>query len=867
MNKRKISIITILLLLFNSLTVYADYYQLDNSSYYTTKEEQDIFNTKLGDIGNPLDWLYNLRSYTVIKENKDGSNSYYPTPNLQMLGRNLVSHGVTQGFSYQPEKREKDLSGRIHLNQALYYGEYPVTVMTMNQIVPSNFFDGIWRGIKSLFGASFVDAPNIDTLNSLTSMNMDYIERESKLVDILATPLLNYHNQLNKNAWDTGVKGFKNEYKDPSIKETAERNISLLRYGDKYGEDAYKSVVTIRDDYYTTDKYRYKSLSGLLNGENGYSLSVEGKNSFNEFIKTHHIGIENKSIEEIEKSGEFNFTYFKYPVSEVITEDMNKVISVYEENKKKIDEYNAFINKFNSYGEHSVKQCLIGSKEPEKCSNDKFGSSTTLYVGNVHILSNAFELLENKSSLSKEDVIMYLEKIRAFTGPYYREVFGNLLTEIVYYYKEAYKTDLVFEEKILRPLPYDWSSMKGTDKDTFTVSDPRNDLYKNHLLGAVVSSLNVVNFNVLFYFRLQPFLIDAVGWINDLTIMFNNMIDFTILEQYGLSPTSLWDNGLVTVALICLVLFIMFKTVTMFFALLKGKSKLSRLFVLVFIVMLEMGLFTYLSNNKDTVWQRFKEPISYIMNLGEMTFVNSDENFDYIVEKGSDIYALPYYDAWSIYNVGYSLKDPQNYIDVNSGKAEVKDIFVPKLKADKEIKHWAMLLANSFDYNGQSNSVMALKDKDGNLINGATINNNAYRVVDHFLAPRVNITTENGVKKVSVEHNENFNGQFQTKFFEIFTRILLSLINCLLVFIKLLLFFHFWFNLYIFIYTVIKSKLRDRMKWKYILHKIFIPLGYMVLIGMINATLITIVMKIDNVLISVLVQLGFLYCFKFGLLN
>ena len=106
--------------------------------------------------------------------------------------------------------------------------------------------------------------------------------------------------------------------------------------------------------------------------------------------------------------------------------------------------------------------------------------------------------------------------------------------------------------------------------------------------------------------------------------------------------------------------------------------------------------------------------------------------------------------------------------------------------------------ADSFSYYGKSTSLVNSVMENNQIYNGVTINNNAYRVVDHFLAPRVTIEKKSGSDNLTLttNENENYNGNFQSGFVDLLVKLLNCILMCLLSLIKFLTFLWQWFILY-----------------------------------------------------------------------
>ncbi|HOY90257.1 MAG TPA: hypothetical protein PK891_00915, partial [Bacteroidales bacterium] len=73
-----------------------------------------------------------------------------------------------------------------------YMGEYPVETMSIANIIPTSFWQGSWRAIKSLFGASFIEAPDADNFNTITYLNHGYIDQDNYLVEFIQKYYIKY---------------------------------------------------------------------------------------------------------------------------------------------------------------------------------------------------------------------------------------------------------------------------------------------------------------------------------------------------------------------------------------------------------------------------------------------------------------------------------------------------------------------------------------------------------------------------------------------------------------------------------------------------------------------------------------------------
>ena len=176
-----------------------------------------------------------------------------------------------------------------------------------------------------------------------------------------------------------------------------------------------------------------------------------------------------------------------------------------------------------------------------------------------------------------------------------------------------------------------------------------------------------------------------------------------------------------------------------------------------------------------------------------------------------------------------------------------------------DINHYSVLLMDSFSYYGNSNSMVTSVLSGNKKVNGPTINNNAYRVVDHFLAPRVTIKEKDSDRlTLSVKENENYNGEFQSGFMDVICKLLNCCLGCFLSLLKLLTFIWFWFKLYIFVFNAMLGKLAYHKKWSDILLETFGPLLALIFLGMYNSIVLNIGMHLEGLLGCVII-VGFFF--------
>ena len=792
--KSKIRKITMMLLCFAALfstNIKAEDYHKDgnkeNDIYYVSSDTEikKLFDFKLSNIGNALDWIGNLKTFTVLKEikQKDGSTyikGYYNVPNLQTLAKNQIISGIGDGYTNTTydvndtenivrvgkNTKEKNAITKygFKIPNYTYMGEYPKAYMSINHVVPDNIFATTWRGIKSLFGFSFINTPDAKNYSTISYYNHGYTNSRESIVKFIQNYWLDYFARGISTKSFSSPKDFQDKYSDDKALEEAKKTIDNLS------------------------------------------------------IKTKVIDIKGESAYKFAKNNQ-----------DVI--GAKKIIDEYEKAKKIIDNHETFKKKFeNDSGQLTYRQCLIKSEKDNACVTKKYSTEeTVLSIAQVYALSGVYKISDtygsDKHVLSREDAIKILQEIQTYTGSYYNEVLSNLMVCMTEYAKTKGKKLTVETELDKRVMPYDVSVMNKADRENFDTIDRRVELYQSHTLGYFISTFGF-KLNLSIYFKLQSTFVNLAGRITEYTVLFQQLMNFDYLDGLGLSPAKMWDSGIVTILMIALVIIFIVKLSQTTIAYFLGKEGklLRKTIIRVIFLGLNLGMLTYIMVNPKTAWENIKKPITTIINIGENITVKQDKNLEYLYGKSKKAevnYYIPYLDIWSTYNTGYGLLDKQQLI--TKSLPELEDFKAPKID-DKTIKHYSTLLIDSFSKQGENIDYG---------MNGGVINNNAYRVVDHFLSPRVRYEKlSNGKIRLTTKENENYNGKFQSTFITLIGK-LLSIIHVFLIsLVKLLTFFWLWFQLYIFIYKSIIDRVSAKKETKEILAELFMPIIYLVFIGL-----------------------------------
>lgn len=539
-------------------------------------------------------------------------------------------------------------------------------------------------------------------------------------------------------------------------------------------------------------------------------------------------------------------------------------------------------------------QCMITNQgEDSECWSEAYspGNKTTICLADVWVFSGLYNCINFAGynvgdQLTREDAITIIQTIKAYCGPYFSDVMEKMIV-LMESVEEAidddgYEWDMdsysIKHRKSddYRVMPYDIDTMTDADKTNFTIVDPRVDLYKNTIIGSIVADFSL-RVNLGIYIKFQTFFVNLAGKLTEFSVWFQQLINFDLFDDWGLSPANLWQNAFVTLVILALVLLFIVKTAAMAIGYaIKGSGNIAKIISMFLVLVIELGVFTAISLRPQEIWTNVKFGINKVITLGEQLTLADDE-LQYLFGEGEDrdpaaAYYLPYLDTWSIYHTGYSLFDDTQlitntpYLDDDAkherwGLNEFDNPTTgtqanwPKVGNNK-IEHWSILLLDSFEYHGDNYSLHSVPNEDGTKwVNGTRINSNAYRVVDHFLAPRISIVKNGDSYSVSVTQNENYNGNFQSGMVNVFTKLLnVVLILCLSI-IKFLTFIWLWYQLYIFIFKVILARTAEGKNWKHILVETFSPILAMVVIGAYVGLCIRICAYLTGI-IGLLVEVG-----------
>lgn len=517
-------------------------------------------------------------------------------------------------------------------------------------------------------------------------------------------------------------------------------------------------------------------------------------------------------------------------------------------------------------------QCLIENQGKDKeCWSKKYGDDkTSIAVIDLYVYSGIYKYTEGyvdagKYELTDQEASQIIKKMQSYCGPYYSEVLSSMLILMTYGNIADGDGSLLnlTTDSDPRVMPYDVESMTPADKDNYEIADPRCEIYKDTFIGNLMAHLTL---NLGFWVFFKPFgtVLNIAGRITELSVFFQQICNFDKFEEWNLSPVTMWSSMWSTLLMGMLAVFFLVKTVI---SLLKMGTKAGVHVVLGFLVLfLELGVITAVVAAPEKSWNTIKSWVIKVSSLGEISTVGSIDHIKYLYEGADDTeitYYVPYLDIWSKYNTGYGLNKPEQLIDYETNKdslpelKELEEEDIPTI-GDNQVEHYSIMLADSFSYYGNTRSISRSINKNGEMYNGPFINNNAYRVVDHFMAPRVTVEkVDDDTLSLSVTANENYNGQFQSTkaAIDIITKFLNCILLCWISLIKMCTFFWQWWMLYILVFNIILGKLARHKTWKDIFLETFAPTIALIVIGMYAGLCIIIGLEVEGI-IGLFLEIG-----------
>lgn len=597
-----------------------------------------------------------------------------------------------------------------------------------------------------------------------------------------------------------------------------------------------------------------------------------------------------------------------FNLDDVVPQDLQAIYNNFEHNVQLISNYRKFNNYIgrgiyydnNGYENADAskeddiekirtlpyRQCMIENRGTDnECWSDEFGDGkTSITLANVIVYSDVYKVTGEgkdharitptdsdydsnwvkdhhcyqyrREELTNAEATAILNRLQEYCGPYYEQVVSNmikLMCATANYDDDLEPSNFVLKDDP-RVMPYDTGTMIKDDSKHYEVKDPRVELYKKHIVGSLVSFSGATG-SIGIYLKVQPKMIEIAGKLTEISVFLQSICDFEIFEDNGLSPTDMWkEKAYAELAILALILLWLVKTIIAIFKL--GKEGSIRILIAALIVLLEVGAISSITSNPTPTWNVIKSVSEKFMFLGSVETASRNQNgIGYLFGSSDDtkdyevFYYLPYLDIWSKYNTGYGLLEKEQKMD------EIKDIEInaesefknPQLFDGIDIKHYSILLADSFNFYGKSDSVVHSSVINGEVYNGLTINNNAYRVVDHFMAPRVKTDFNGEAYSLEVTENPLYNGEFQGSFGSVLTKLANCLLGCFLSIIKVMIFIYFWWQLYIFTFNVLLGIGVERKKLSTILAETFMPIIALCLFDVYSNICLTLGMTVTGI--------------------
>lgn len=333
----------------------------------------------------------------------------------------------------------------------------------------------------------------------------------------------------------------------------------------------------------------------------------------------------------------------------------------------------------------------------------------------------------------------------------------------------------------LRIMPYETDTLNVPEG---LVQDPRSEHARGNLDF-------FVKFNLTTLFK-NDFYVRAVGFICKLCWLFDSWCRLSWITTFvpidAVSGVAIFIDALLGIVAIMFVI----RTLIHAKDVLVGKKGIGMGLAYVFGTFVICSFIVAAVNKNDRIIEMYENILNFCDDVGVAMFFDEGDNpTTELVNGATDtelhemIFWLPYYNEWCVYNTSHTYDDPAQ--DGSSGGPELDeapgDLF-PYING-KKIEKWCAALINAF-----TNS------------NKGVISNNAYRVIDHFEAPRLSIDDPHAAK-ISSTRNENFTYPVQTSSTHCLILCILLLISTIF---KLLVFICLFYN-FVFLYAYIVQAL------------------------------------------------------------
>lgn len=459
-------------------------------------------------------------------------------------------------------------------------------------------------------------------------------------------------------------------------------------------------------------------------------------------------------LNEIDKSN-FNTFYYSKP---------NDYIDDYSYVKWIRENWDTAINTFISKGSEGTEFPLLSEKF---CGNQKGEFSGAFYTVQSCIIDNDLETVTG-------DAKEFNEKLKSRFGPLYYEIMFNIIAASDFRSSENYE-DLT--RYPLRVMPYETVTLRQEDSVNL-VEDPRSE----------VTSLPIVeifHFNLTRIFKSDASL-NIMGWLLALSLKLDRICSLDEISNW-INIDLFNTNPLIIeffVGLLSIIVLLRIALVTLKVGMNKQNGFIA---VGICIGTLFIGSFlVVLLSNNDKIKTLLEKTLNISDEVVISMFTNQTTASDFM-DSSADrqdqyemMFWMPYMNSWTLYNTNHTLDE--NKIEWNGDPelAEADSSMLPTIGSTQP-EYWCTVLIKGFTESTNE------------------LNNDVYRVVDHFMAPRVEIT-DITTAQVKSETNENYNGQFHTRKGGGFIYAIMILIATV---IKVILWICFVYNfMYLYIYMI-----------------------------------------------------------------
>lgn len=387
---------------------------------------------------------------------------------------------------------------------------------------------------------------------------------------------------------------------------------------------------------------------------------------------------------------------------------------------------------------------------------------------------------KTKGKNTSRDIDMLLQE---YCGPNYTMVVKNI---ILWGIENGYASN--FYSRPERIMPYQRDTLRSEDRQAL-VEDPRVYGYNTNINLLHLPAINL-NFSISSAIKNEfaSRIINSAGVISRWTIILNSITNFSIIDtESGKEPIinilQIWNSPISTVFIIVVSIMLIFTLLRQIILLLKGEKGLFRILTRALTSFLIIGFIIFITVSPNSFLSLIKTAGNFLFNMGTQTMMSTPVANKFVKPEATAedrincSYWLPYFSLWTKYNTGANLTDSSNIVNIenldNEPEQQSKTQPGQPNKQSYDISQsqyshtWSCILADSFT-------------------EGFIIKNKAYRVVDHFLAPRIKYNGHDSRPIITSTENENYNGGIQKSLdLGIYSLILLTFLG---VFIKFVLF-------------------------------------------------------------------------------